>query len=146
MIIKNEFAAETVKNAFYIVGVNFDNETGRISRRNLRGVYTLVGGTEPKIFTESKRPQVIITKNGREYVQNGLGICFRANFGRKKIYFYLGLDEGADEWSFYVLKQWGFESKVLRVLENLPLENIVEIMNDTYDELIKSECQGFIPM
>jgi hypothetical protein len=143
MIIKDEFTADTVANAFALFGASFDNNDGRV-RSGLRSAYNYIGASQPRICIESKTPKVV-TVGDNSYVQMGIRVVVRPNFGKRKIYFHIALNEGMDEWSFYVVKQWGFKSKVIEIMEGLPLENITQVIEDTYDTLVKTEMQGFIP-
>lgn len=95
---------------------------------------------------EKGNPEVV-TIGDNKYVKFTAGLRVRANFGKRKIYFYALYNEGTDEFALYVCKQIGvFKSKVIREYVSLPLENFREVYEQTYNELVQSEMQGFIPL
>jgi hypothetical protein len=136
-------------DTFAVLGITFSPD-GRV-RHNLGGVAVRIGADPRKDTVNPNIGNADVTEitlpdgSVNSYVKMGIGVRIRPNFGKKMIYFYLCLNEGLDEYDFLVSKTWGFKSKVMRDFRSVPLDCLVDLIDETYNELIKTECDGFIP-
>lgn len=137
-----EFEEDTVKVIFEILGSKVNN--GRILK-SLNGSLNYIGASHFGISTNNKTAEVSHI-NENDYISAGCYVCFRPNFGRKVIKFFVCYNYGADTFDLYVFKIWGISNKLIASFTDVYNDNLAQVVEHTYDELIKSECNGFISL
>lgn len=142
-MINDSWTANVISSTFTYLGAAYDNTTGRIYR-TFTGAIAYVGASNIIIGTNVEDSSVF-TQGDNQFIHFGIGVRFQPNFGKRKILFYVcyQLD---DTYSLYVVKARGDKSKVLVHFDDLYFDNLGSIVEQTYDELIRLECDGFVPM
>ena len=137
-----EFEKDTIELMFNILGGEMKNN--RVLK-SLNGSLNYIGASQFGI-SSNKDTATVKNINGNDYISAGLYVCFRPNFGRKVIKFFVCYNTGSDTFDFYAFKIWGTSLKLIASSTDIYNDNLREVVEHTYDELIKSECNGFIPI
>ena len=91
---------------------------------------------------DSKPDSPMWTKGNYGYYVNWeVGVMLSPNFGEKHIKFILALDSN-DTYVLFVTRG----QKLVHEFRNLYCDDIAGVIESTYDNIIKTEFQGFIPI